>query len=46
VVVTAGTETPLRCEECDRPWRADWIDDEVGVRFWCPNCWTREFQSD
>jgi hypothetical protein len=51
--VPVDTDTPLRCEECDRswvdvlePWRADWVDDEVGDRFWRPVCWLREFGGD
>jgi hypothetical protein len=50
---TADTDTVLRCEECavawsdaaDR-WRADWVDNEDGVRVWCPTCWLRGFGSD
>jgi hypothetical protein len=43
-VPTADIDTPVRCEECGRPWddarepwRADWVDDQDGVRFWCPD---------
>jgi hypothetical protein len=28
-----------------KPWRAEFIDDgpDDVLRFWCPDCWEREF---
>ena len=34
---------PRPWDDAADPWRADWVDDEDGVRFWCPQCWLREF---
>jgi len=49
-MLAAETGTPLRCEECERPWddprerwRGEWIDEERGVAVYCPSCWLREF---
>jgi len=42
----ANIDTPVRCEECDRPWgdprerwQSDWVDDTDDLHVWCPTCW-------
>jgi hypothetical protein len=47
------SEVPRRRGRCGRPWddpaerwRADWVDDEDDLHYWCPVSWVLEFAND